>query len=433
MSAQSSGLEKTSLELNSTASNTILLIGSNKLLLDTLQGAAELIRDEVNISFIQCELDELEDRVKSCGPIALGIILKDLPIHDLKKVLDQVQNNDQNCHTRFSLVSYFPSLKRKIQTYGQYIKNFINPSNCNKESLSYFLYQELSLTEDIKNVVFKNEYDTSQEEIIEEFQNLTQTLEKFIIKQTNHLLDENESLISLVTQKKNLVRNLYHDLNNALTIILGTASLAETLDYETKENAEKLTKLWNKVLKASKIQKSILNQIKELDSAQSGKVSVQLSKVKLKRVFDNALFIFKDKLDEKNISLNIHLPDPELTVQAEEVSLSNFVINNLISNSIKFSFDKSEINVNVVRQDDSTQIIIQDFGTGIPKNILSDIFSTDKKTTTTGTKGEKGTGFGMPLVHYYLNSYESTIAIESKYIDDYPNDHGTVYKITFKN
>ncbi|AGH96683.1 ATP-binding protein [Pseudobdellovibrio exovorus] len=62
-------------------------------------------------------------------------------------------------------------------------------------------------------------------------------------------------------------------------------------------------------------------------------------------------------------------------------------------------------------------IEIRDFGIGMPKNILNNLFRMDSPTTRQGTSGEKGTGYGMPLVREYLQMMNGSIEVFSQEVD----------------
>ena len=69
----------------------------------------------------------------------------------------------------------------------------------------------------------------------------------------------------------------------------------------------------------------------------------------------------------------------------------------------------------------------------MPQKILDNIFSSTEPTTRVGTQGERGTGLGMPIVFKILQLYKADIKVTSKSQDDYPDDHGTQFEITFKS
>lgn len=84
-----------------------------------------------------------------------------------------------------------------------------------------------------------------------------------------------------------------------------------------------------------------------------------------------------------------------------------------MSNAIKFSHNNSKINIEIKNKDQFIELIIEDFGIGIPKNILHDIFSFNSNTNRKGTNGEKGTGYGMPLIKKYTEVMDGSIKIDS--------------------
>ena len=98
-------------------------------------------------------------------------------------------------------------------------------------------------------------------------------------------------------------------------------------------------------------------------------------------------------------------PDP--------TSLEHQVINNLISNAIKFSFVGGEIIVTVAGNNGSITSCVRDYGTGMPDDVLHKIFDTREPTTRVGTANEKGTGFAMPVVHSYIELYGGKISVKS--------------------
>jgi signal transduction histidine kinase len=77
-------------------------------------------------------------------------------------------------------------------------------------------------------------------------------------------------------------------------------------------------------------------------------------------------------------------------------------------------------------------ITIKDSGIGMPDEIRHNVFKKDKQTSRIGTEGEKGTGFGMPLVKNYMEHFGGKIKVESKDIESFPDDHGTTFTIYFK-
>ena len=118
---------------------------------------------------------------------------------------------------------------------------------------------------------------------------------------------------------------------------------------------------------------------------------------------------------------------------ADRKSLCYQVLNNLISNSIKFTDPGGSIKVLVESNFGVTKCSIMDTGIGIPQEIILNLFNTSAKTTRTGTSGETGTGFGMPIVKNYIEKFNGKIEVHSALKSENATNHGTTITITLPN
>lgn len=89
------------------------------------------------------------------------------------------------------------------------------------------------------------------------------------------------------------------------------------------------------------------------------------------------------------------------------------VIQNLVSNSIKFSRNGDTITIFTPKDQQST-IAVRDTGIGISNEILPKLFKYEEMTSTPGTAGEEGTGLGLPLSMDIMKLYGGTLEVESK-------------------
>jgi len=89
------------------------------------------------------------------------------------------------------------------------------------------------------------------------------------------------------------------------------------------------------------------------------------------------------------------------------------VIKNLVANSIKFCGKGNKIRI-YTPTDNNCTIAIEDDGVGISNNRLKDIFSFEKKTTTTGTAGETGHGLGLPFSREIIEAHGGTLKVTGK-------------------
>lgn len=210
---------------------------------------------------------------------------------------------------------------------------------------------------------------------------------------------------------RSLVHIICHDLKNPLTVIKTYSELHLKLGHEE----------WRPILKAAEQQRAILDYVSFKDALDSGKKKLDLKPVSILEMVENARFIFSEKIAAKGILLtcNLELGGAEAQVQdlqvmADPTLLSHTILNNLISNAIKFSSPGGRVRILVRKLPEGrVEVVVEDQGIGIPPGILANIFSMSAHTTRPGTLGEEGHGFGMPLVESVLKFFDGTIEIES--------------------
>jgi two-component system sensor histidine kinase VicK len=99
-----------------------------------------------------------------------------------------------------------------------------------------------------------------------------------------------------------------------------------------------------------------------------------------------------------------------------EMDISKFqqVINNLMSNAIKFTPDKGRITVQLTRQGQKAVITIADDGVGIPILMQPMLFDKFTKARRLGIRGEKTTGLGMSIIRTIVELHQGDISFESQ-------------------
>lgn len=245
----------------------------------------------------------------------------------------------------------------------------------------------------------------------------------YVVRYYDKLIRE-ISLLQLKERErtKNLVAIMCHDIGNPIGLI---STFSDPSFYEGSMDPR--DSLVN-IKKAADITGDIISSVREIESLRDGKKKLELSSVNLKDVLNDALFVLQDKLQEKEINLKVS-GDLNINTLSDQSILSNNIFNNLITNSIKFSNYGSTIDVSVENVDDKVHLIIRDYGVGMPKSILDNLYRIDVATSRSGTNDELGAGYGMPLVKSSLYLLNSDIKVESWPEKEFPNNHGTKYTL----
>ena len=156
---------------------------------------------------------------------------------------------------------------------------------------------------------------------------------------------------------------------------------------------------------------------------------ITLGPVPLREALEQAAQIIEDAARAKKIRL--HVDVPEVEILAERSSLVSSVLGNLLTNAVKFSRPGAAVEIEARIQGDLVDLRIRDHGIGIPPAILAHLFEVTKSVSRPGTTGEKGTGFGMPLVQKFVALYGGELRVESRDEETHPDDSGTEVALRF--
>lgn len=223
-------------------------------------------------------------------------------------------------------------------------------------------------------------------------------------------------------ENKQLIHILSHDLKNPVGCAQSFVEMIETYPEDTEEYVEYVKMALDQGLQ-------IIGSVQDLMSIKEGKAKLKLNHLNLGSLVGRSLNILQNKITEKNITVTVGV-DPDIFVKVDEVSFINSVLNNLMTNAVKFSFQDSKIEIKAEQTGDLVTLSVTDHGIGMPEEIENNIFNINKSISRRGTDGEMGTGFGMPLVKTFVEAYGGTIKIISKEKNEQNRDHGTKAVIT---
>ncbi len=241
--------------------------------------------------------------------------------------------------------------------------------------------------------------------------------------------------ISALEQKNMMVKVLTHDISNCLIPLTFFAKLIGKKKVE-ELNQEEFERAINRIEISTNRISSMVVQVRNFETMVSRASNDRLKFVSLDQCLSDALLLFKDQFKQKNISYDIrfHLPiTNQVKVLVEPASFVNSFLNNLIRNSLKFSFQNGVIEIDILKStNDMIEISFTDRGVGMSEETMKNIFSFKHNTSKDGTSGEKGTGFGMPILKKYIEIYEGDISVNS--IEKTETSDGyTCFKILLKS
>jgi adenylate cyclase len=221
-----------------------------------------------------------------------------------------------------------------------------------------------------------------------------------------------------------LVRVLSHDISNSLFIITGFSK-------KVKRDPEVINKIeiWNKISRASENISKILHQVRtEINNKEI--INLELQDIQIQKIINESIFTFEAKCREKKIKIENKVT-ANTFIYAEPTALLNNVVNNIISNAIKFSRESSVIEISCTSSKTHKIILFKDSGVGITQEEISQYLKSQFITTKVGTRGEEGTGHGMHLLHNYMEQFGGHVEIDSISEQNDMEKSGTTVKLYF--
>lgn len=216
-----------------------------------------------------------------------------------------------------------------------------------------------------------------------------------------------DDLQSLIKLREDMVNMMVHDLRNPLSSIFLGLDIIEKLNLSPEAQKAKL----DQVRFSGQRLQSLIDDLLLMAKIESGKISLNLSKISLSDLMPFVLADFKEIADHKNIEIVSQLPKDGRSVSVD-IAMFRRVLDNLLSNAIKFSPSKSQILVCVkYLESGDVSIRIADRGAGVPDELRESIF--EKYEIGTLMQDVDQIGLGLAFCKMVIKAHGGKISIES--------------------
>ncbi len=225
------------------------------------------------------------------------------------------------------------------------------------------------------------------------------------------MLEESEKELKLINSSKDKFFSIIaHDLKSPFQSILGFYNiLKEDFDNLSKEEVEYIIKNMGE---GTKNLYALIENLLEWSRVQLGKIEVVKENFNLSDLTKSVISLLKGYAVKKEIEVEQNLGD-NIFVFAD-IKMINSVINNLLSNSLKFTNRGGIIKITIAIKKKSAIFKLEDNGIGMDKVTLRDLFKIDKNISRRGTENEKGTGLGLVLCKEFIERNGGTLTVKSK-------------------
>jgi K+-sensing histidine kinase KdpD len=258
----------------------------------------------------------------------------------------------------------------------------------------------------------ENTYTENEQKILEVIAySISRAIErKRLEKDRGRLIKRLEKMNS---SKDKLFSLISHDLRSPFNSLLGFSEIL-TSEYESL-TTEEIKEYIRAIYDSSKNLYSITNNLLQFSRFQMGKIEFKPTSMDLKLLVSDVVKLLKGNIVKKQLQISEEIEE-DMKIFVDEDMLSS-VLQNLISNAIKFTYKNGKISIKAskISIDNKAflKIAISDNGVGISTFDLEKILEGNYYTTP-GTDKEFGTGLGLSLVKEFIAKNGGTLEIKSK-------------------
>jgi len=205
--------------------------------------------------------------------------------------------------------------------------------------------------------------------------------------------------------KLDFVSNISHELKTPLAIIRDSISLAsEGIDGDVHSRENHLIEMASRNIERLD---RLLDSLLDLAKFEAGRVSLERTYLDIKKLITDCVDFIKPAAEKKSIKIKINFLITYSKVWADHDKITQ-VINNLLSNALKFTAEGGSIDVTVKKRDKNVLISVQDSGVGIRKKDISKLFNKFERLDASA-KGAKGTGLGLVICNEIVGAHNGKI------------------------
>jgi len=255
---------------------------------------------------------------------------------------------------------------------------------------------------------------TERKRIEEELQIWTQVLEDRVEERTQELQELNR-------EKDEILGIAAHDLKNPIAgIMIATEIVRHRLRQVEEQHlsvlpatAEKIIEKLKDIDITAERMLDIINKLLNVNKIESGKLTIQSIEFSLGTTVEAVVDLYQEYAHPKNITLRLENRAPEAMVVADPHFMQE-VIENLVSNAVKYSPPGLSIDVRLLASDTAVRLEVQDYGPGISRSDMKKLFGKFARLTARPTGGENSTGLGLSIVKKLTEAMNGRVWCESE-------------------
>lgn len=266
---------------------------------------------------------------------------------------------------------------------------------------NWFMKYFVQINEGMDNLVMEDAGDVSLPPELFPIERKMNTVKHTIVAQKSERLAEEQ-------KKSDLIMYLAHDLKTPLASVIGYLNLL----HDEKEISEELRQKYLAVsLEKAERLEDLINEFFEIAKYNLSHISLQYSRVSLKRLFEMLLYEFAPLLQEKNLTCRLRIEE-DIMLRCDADKMQR-VFDNLLRNAVYYSFAGTEIDITAACREEGTEIRFVNHADTIPEEKLERLFGQFYRLDASRSSEGGGAGLGLAIARQIIELHDGTITAQS--------------------
>lgn len=203
---------------------------------------------------------------------------------------------------------------------------------------------------------------------------------------------------------------LAHELKSPLNAIDGYLNILK--EQPKAIDADTLRHMLDRSHVRIEQMRKLITDLLDMTRLESGQRKREFTNLDVLDVAHSAIDGATEAAKERNISINLHSKTPVyMTADRTEIEM---ILNNLISNAVKYNRDGGKVDVSIEDKKDSVHITVSDTGIGMSKDEVAKLFGEFVRIKNPKTKNILGSGLGLSIIKKIASLYDGDIQVSSE-------------------
>ena len=228
----------------------------------------------------------------------------------------------------------------------------------------------------------------------------------------NHMA---ESLDNQEMLRRRLTSDVAHELRTPVANV--SSNIEAIIEGALEPTDERLSSCYNELERIT----GIITELEKLRQIEGENMILHIGHVDIYELAKEVKLIFENEMSKKNIRCDIIGEHIDVCVDKDKMSQ---VLNNLISNAVKYTDNYGNIQITVIQENENVVITVKDNGCGIDDNDIPYIFERFYRTDKSRNRSTGGAVIGLTITRAIVQLHGGTIHVESK------KGVGSLFKVT---